>query len=455
MSLDDVRAALAQAAAAVPGRENEGDAMAVVRAARRRRRTGWGATVASVAAVAIVVGAITLAASSSSGRSGQVIIKPEVTTSTAPAPTTTVPRPAIGGDSSISETGPMGPNTIWGMDGSALYRLEGDGTQSADITPPGIYDPVGHVDFVSFTDVNHGWVAVSQNDQPFSIFRTADAGVTWTRLHPTDFCEGAQRYASRCGEYVGMTFLDATRGWNEYATSSGSGLLMTTVDGGLKWTKVGTTPGAGPIHFENANDGWMVRSPGLLYQTEDGGRRWTLARLDGNQTSNVRMSVIDYAMPEFFGKTGIVFGSTRAAVNGVFTSVVATTADGGLTWKSRPVPRNVLSGVVFNPGLPVAFTAASPSTYFFAAGGRLWQTQDSGQSWYVEPAFMGFTQILGIVATSATDVWLDVVTPPCPDAASCVSGVLGQATVAVHHSSDGGKTWTVATPKPNGQPVIR
>jgi photosystem II stability/assembly factor-like uncharacterized protein len=107
-------------------------------------------------------------------------------------------------------------------------------------------------------------------DYDVRVFRTADAGQTWTDL----------------GEVLDpqiwfAEFTFAVRGAVVLA-SDGSGDLHRSADAGASWTQVFATPGPGPSFFgrptpvfTDDQTAWFGFGPGLVLRTTDAGATWT------------------------------------------------------------------------------------------------------------------------------------------------------------------------------------
>jgi photosystem II stability/assembly factor-like uncharacterized protein len=192
-------------------------------------------------------------------------------------------------------------------------------------------------------------------------------------------------------ELRGLAVLDAGHAW-----ASGSGGTILRTRDGERWDKLVPPAGGEKLDFRDVEalggDAVVLMSAGTgdaarIYRSADGGAAWSLA-----ETNPDRDGFYD-ALAFWDVKNGMVMGDP---VGGRF--VVRVTSDGGASWR-------VPDGLSLPPALPNEGAFAASGTCLFALKG--------GQ-----------------------DAWF----------------VTGGASVArVFHTTDRGRTWTVAnTPAPNG-----
>ena len=116
--------------------------------------------------------------------------------------------------------------------------------------------------FISFADVNNGYVSALVNNQP-KIYRTGDAGVSWVAVNQA----GISDFIS------GMLWLNESTGL--CAVPNGENGIYRTTDSGAHWTK---TSSAGARHFTGTNANRIAAiSPGdaIFQESQDGGITWT------------------------------------------------------------------------------------------------------------------------------------------------------------------------------------
>jgi photosystem II stability/assembly factor-like uncharacterized protein len=238
--------------------------------------------------------------------------------------------------------------------------------------------------------------------EAMTAYRTADGGSTWVALPVTTF------------PVWDAFFLDATHGWADSGgptTGLGAEVLYQTADGGTSWSRVGALPAAQPMGYiygvgnyrvtfsrqiDGSLTGWYVGAT-QLYMTTDEGRSWR---------------------PLTLGVPAAVAGWTSTPSQPAFSS-----------------REGVLPIAYHDPKGPDNATANRIYLYVSHDGGATWGDPRSA------PA--GFAPVgddLSISILDSRHIWLT--------SQSLSAGANVQAGPAVAHSSDGGRTWTVAKPAP-------
>lgn len=124
------------------------------------------------------------------------------------------------------------------------------------------WDPVsfdgGNFSSIHFPDANTGYVIDGS-----TMFKTVDAGATWTNLLLYDYSINSYYYLNS------LYFTNANTG---YAVGR-SGTIIKTIDGGITWTKLssGTTNNLFSIFFPDDNTGYAVGGRGTILKTNNGG----------------------------------------------------------------------------------------------------------------------------------------------------------------------------------------
>jgi photosystem II stability/assembly factor-like uncharacterized protein len=145
---------------------------------------------------------------------------------------------------------------------------------------------------LDFIDANDGWGAGS-----LGLSHTTDGGQTWSGS-PKQPCPAVT------GQLVGVSFVDAKRGWvacsgDSTGTEQLRKAIVGTTDGGHTWTVLAsayvTTPDVGSIPGTGLILGLSMRPNGTglfvmlisavdgTWRTADGGRTWTDVRIGVNQ----------------------------------------------------------------------------------------------------------------------------------------------------------------------------
>lgn len=219
-----------------------------------------------------------------------------------------------------------------------------------------------------------------------------------------------------------------------------------TADGGRTWT-AGTMTGADSVlqfrdvHAVSADSAWLLAAgPGersRIYFTADAGRSWQLQFL--NRDTSAFFDCFDF----WDARRGVAVSD---AVNG--RMVVITTDDGGATW--RPVPADGLPAALPGEG---AF-AASGTCLVARRGGKAWfatgaqdgarvhASEDYGRTWSVAETPMAHGQASGVTSLAFRDDRHGFAL------GGRIADPRDTTAVNVAVTTDGGRTWTVATRPP-------
>lgn len=168
-------------------------------------------------------------------------------------------------------------NTATVVGNSKIFRTTDAGTSWTDQTADPDIAGVEMQD-VFFIDADLGFVVgrdeLSAEKHPV-ILRTADGGGSWVRADVPSSLSFSFLYA--------VHFADESNGWAVGRGSrdglTSSAIILHTVNGGVSWTEqgVGQIGDANTqlldVFFTDAMTGWVV-SENLVYRTEDGGLTW-------------------------------------------------------------------------------------------------------------------------------------------------------------------------------------
>jgi photosystem II stability/assembly factor-like uncharacterized protein len=267
--------------------------------------------------------------------------------------------------------------------GTWVVRTTDSGRRWHTVTPP-----VKLVSSSAFLGSDVAWIESDALHPPRTepVFRTLDGGRSWRRLG---------RVASGCQ----LAFVDLRHGWCislDAAAGSEFVRVYRTGDGGSSWRLVSrtgvpgqssSTHGALPsgcdktIAFTSAHAGWAAlycnAGEPLLYASNDGGARWhklPAVRVPKGAPSPTAGGGI--SLPTGHGSRLAVSlqldGTTRVA------TVIATSTNGGRSWRSRLVPGSYWSADLIDQ-----------RHWRLADGSTLLSTDDAGGHWRSRRAAVG------------------------------------------------------------------
>jgi photosystem II stability/assembly factor-like uncharacterized protein len=159
----------------------------------------------------------------------------------------------------------------------------------------------GPVQFLSRTEGFLAWW-VGGN----ALIRTADAGTTWAPMYPKDHPDLYTDIPWFLDDKVGIGF----------GTLTERGLVLRTQDGGASWSRVGKLPETPhDASFADTALGWAVVM-GSLYATFDGGANWqTILSPPEPMDPFEAVSVVDRNVGYVVTRSGFVFASRDGGQN--------------------------------------------------------------------------------------------------------------------------------------------
>jgi len=263
------------------------------------------------------------------------------------------------------------------------------------LAPPEINAPL--VDAPALVDIHFvnsldGWGKTDTQ-----IVRTNDGGITWYNITPPDLTE--------TGYSVSLSILDNDHVWLQKPDMDNypnSGFLYRTLDAGITWTSSKVPFSGAGITFLDVNNGWAFADLGAgagsdavaVYQTADGGATWKQTYINDPNNSNASDS-----LPLGGIKSGLTPLNMQIAwVSGVVysdgTVYLYRTDDGGAHWSqvtslSLP-PEAQTTQVSFDPvqfvGAQAAFvTVRIPTDQMQMA---VYSSQDAGNTWTLTPTLI-------------------------------------------------------------------
>lgn len=197
----------------------------------------------------------------------------------------------------------------------ALSHTADAGTTWSSVT---VIAPAGCKSTFTFGDPTHGFVAASDPNAAPVVYRSADAGQTWTASAPFPAAAGSTSGLTPVSlRAFGPTLLadvNGRTGHNAYRS----------LDGGASWTYVSTAPDQQDvIAFVTATRWLQISSPGNSKETTDGGASWHAFTTDYQQAAPIAPVVT-------FGDAQVGYATVRGAIQ--------RTIDGGAHWTSIRTP---------------------------------------------------------------------------------------------------------------------
>lgn len=230
--------------------------------------------------------------------------------------------------STYTSAGSAGPN-------SQLFTKTNDGGAT---WTPGLID-IGHPTWVLIAlaaiDNNTAWVAAIDDSGATGggVWKTTNGGSSWVRYNATGYQDGAN-----FSFIDGMHFFDANNGISYGDPVGGQFEIYKTSDAGLTWSQITGTANPSSLLNEYAvgsqqnscsagGSFWFTTSKGNIYRTTDQGTTWS--KFAGPTGLTSFFSANKQAKMIFKDvNNGLIYGSLDNSV----TFKIWRTSDGGATW---------------------------------------------------------------------------------------------------------------------------
>jgi photosystem II stability/assembly factor-like uncharacterized protein len=187
---------------------------------------------------------------------------------------------------------------------------------------------------LSFVDPDHGFLSAWDDNHRPTIYRTSDAGVTWspsTLPDPPGFVSTDAGFVLRAGivRQLDGDLLVPASGMQE-GDQSARTYVFRSVDGGASWTFVAAAPSvANDIVLVTAPRWLLLLPPDGSLETTDSGKSWHPYLSDYSQAAGVAPQVV-------FGDAVFGYATVRGSIQ--------RTRDGGLHWTYIKTPGVVQPG---------------------------------------------------------------------------------------------------------------
>jgi photosystem II stability/assembly factor-like uncharacterized protein len=263
-----------------------------------------------------------------------------------------------------------------GADSTVLRTTDGGATwQKLTVTT----DTVDFRD-VDAIDARTAYVLSIGNGPASRIYKTEDAGVTWTLQFKN---EDPKAF------YDAMSFWDAARGIVIGDSIDGQFCILTTENGGRDWVRVPASalppalPNEGAFAASGTNiavfgksDAWIgtgAATKARVLRTHDRGRTWKIVETPLSAGASAGIFSVAFRDATHGVIVGGDYTKEKDAVNNL-----AVTDDGGVTWKLSKGLSGFRSVVAYVPGMRTpALVAVGPSGADYSVDdGRTWMQLD-------------------------------------------------------------------------------
>lgn len=318
------------------------------------------------------------------------------------------------------------------LTGRGLFSTGDAGFSWRDITPHGV--SARRISEIMFTSPSSGWALVERPNPgaAVAVYRTTDGGTTWssTLLGLTNDALGGTGYLAVGGERNGWAIATLTT-----SSAFSAGLLFRTADAGASWSEL-HIPIAGQMSFADSRLGVVVDPRGATragrpaYETVDGGVHWSRIALEPPPGFSAKDGLAN--APTWAGGGGGVLPVTYTRENQ--TSVAFYRRDARSQWRTAAdVP------VLSDEGTSVATAVVGDGPWFVAQrGAALTRVTENGEFRTLRAA--GLPREGGIAQLSFADAragWAVAVTSRCRQFKSTCVDRSG-----LYATTDGGATWS-------------
>lgn len=283
----------------------------------------------------------------------------------------------------------------WLGNGKTLWRTT-DGGKSWLLAFSGehTWDILDRIEELHFINAQTGWMLVS----PDSIYKTKDAGFTWTQLRVEGMVirsvqllnDGIRGWAA--GEmYRPISRKDAGVP-GQLVSSDGKKVLypalFRTEDGGTTWSPEFLPSGEGRLlhlSFLDADHGWAT-SDGEVFYLDNSANRWRAVDYSKGNCPNrllLKTTQWDRQDGDAYYPVAMYFVDSNLGWLSFQNGYVAKTTDGGKTWCDLLDPKNVWPDSVGLTFFSKFYFHDETTGCALGADGTIRQTNDGGANWKV------------------------------------------------------------------------
>ena len=224
-------------------------------------------------------------------------------------------------------------------------------------------------------DNENEWMAITEN--PITIYRSRDKGLTWTFVSLLVDCENPWIIALMGNYHHTYIVLNSN--------------LFASHDDGATWEQYPIPSDYAPaIGFNPSNSKWIYKTgvqylrdfpPALvLYSSKDGGQNWESSRVSNFHYFRINKMIFDPANP-----AGMELCGYSSDENFQKSPLWFCSKDNGVSWEDR-------SKYVQHLGIEdikdILIDPEQPARMYIQASTECYRTEDSGTSWYKLPYVM-------------------------------------------------------------------
>ncbi len=203
----------------------------------------------------------------------------------------------------------------------AIWRSTDGAGFWQQVTPTGIADAMCKQG-LSSTDPTHAFFRTNSPNAGSLIYRTADAGATWTASAPFPI---PPNLASHGALWVSIT--ERPRAFGSIVlVGGGAGQtkdVFRSTDGGATFAYASTVAADGTVGYVTPTRWLQLAPPDQSMETTDGGATWHAFTTDYNQAAPIAPDVV-------FGDATVGYATVRGAIQ--------RTTDGGAHWTAIKTP---------------------------------------------------------------------------------------------------------------------
>ena len=239
----------------------------------------------------------------------------------------------------------------------------------------------------------------------------SESEIVHTTIRSTGDETSVRPFAPRpSGRIESLDFVDADHGW---ALVQRDGApqhdLYSTGDGGATWSILlqGNAPLWGELDFEDSRTGWASGyALPTLATTTDGGHTWRTVAVPTPHGATQFAPVVPALVR---GNVVITYGAWDTDTATQLRPFVDVSTDGGRTWSLRPGPE----GVTVPGGTATRiFSAADADHWALGFRNHLYVTDNGGRTWTDQEQFAGVRSIFYVARPSATAMFVSGIGDP-------------------------------------------